>query len=142
MKAALLIAVIAAALALTCAAPAALADDPSPPSFDPKILGFDVGLVDPFADGYPSYGALMLPVQVVSIPEPDSITSENFWRTVPQYMLARSTLEIVAPFDLDDIDLGVSVRAFTVSSEIPIRLGLNHTEAGWGWHFSSPIWRF
>jgi hypothetical protein len=105
-------------------------------------MGFEVGVVDPFDAEAASYGALLLPIKILPVSSPERITSENWYRSIPQYLLAHSALEVIAPFTLDDIDLGVSIHGLTIGGEIPLRIGVNHTDAGWGWHVSGGIWSF
>jgi hypothetical protein len=135
--------VVAVLLAAASAACAGLDVSTDPPEAKPgEVLGFEVGVVDPFDSQVASYGAMLLPIKVLPIDPPERITHENWYRTIPQYLLAHATLEVIAPFTMDDIDLGVSIHALTIRGDIPLRVGLNHTDAGWGWHVSGGIWSF
>lgn len=132
------IAAVVAVVLVTCGVAGADVTDAQPGD----LMGFEIGLIDPFAEGAPSYGALMLPIKALPIDPPASITSENWYRTIPQHILANTAVEIIAPFTFDDIDLGVSAQVVSIRGNLPIRIGMNHTDAGWGWHVTGAVWTF
>jgi len=52
-------------------------------------------------------------------------------------VLEETSLDVLVPSGTDgmgDVDLGVSLRVVEAAGNLPGSLGINHTDAGWGWY--------
>jgi hypothetical protein len=113
-----------------------------------QIRDFSIGVVSPWAKDASGFGVASVGIKVLPVDQPEVINIQNCWYTVPQYFLATSALEVMAPlnelesFSLDDLFLGASIHGVTIEAGIPVRLGANYTEYGWGWHVVGELWEF
>jgi hypothetical protein len=103
--------------------------------FDPGAvwgaLGAGLAYVDPFPKEAESSGKVVLGVKALPMEEkPRPTTIEEVLYNIP----ASLRLDFLFGLDGEELDLGGSVRLYQGKALIPLNLGLNHTDPGWGWH--------
>ncbi len=83
-----------------------------------EILGVGFTYIMPFPSDSENKAAIDVPIRVWPGVVPDGIV-----------------FNLLMPIsNLDGLDVGISAAATTVKGNLPVRLGLNHTSDGYGWH--------